>query len=249
MAELTRTKDLLKRHQSRTEVFRTTMDSKLAAALKEVVQTIDAVARIETELAATEQCIQDRQDTLSNLQEQLSQVREAGMGLEAQVADLQSQIGDEQRQISSLEKGLAETKGRLESATNSLEQRKAQLTKVATQVDDLQRRIGKQQETSNQELAARRQQLTASQAEVQQIREANPVSDFLVSEGVEPPEFEILASLIWKGEVTLDELKKQAKVPPAVALRVVKSLEQKGIIKVSAAGRARLAKPLQSSSE
>jgi chromosome segregation ATPase len=249
MAESTRTKDLLKRHQSRLEAFRTTTDSKLAVLLKEVAQTLEAVARIETDLAASDQRIQDRRDTLSNSQEQLSQVREAGLGLEAKVADLQSQIGEEQRQISSLEKGLAETKGRLESATNQLEQRTAQLTRATAQADDLRQRISTQEEANSQELAMRRQQLTASQAEAQQIRDSNPVSDFLVSEGVEPPEFEILALLIWKSEVTLDELKKQAKVPPAVALRVVKSLEQKGIIKVSAAGRVRLSKPLQSSSD
>jgi len=217
--------------------------------VKEIARMLETVGQIEDELAAANQRIQDRQGTLSNLQEQLSQVREAGAGLEAKTADLQSQIGDEQRQISRLEKEFATTKGRLDSITNSLEQRKAQLTKTTTEADDLQRRIGEQAEANSQALATRKQQLAALQVQVQQIQEYNPVADFLVSEGVEPPEFEILASLIWKGEVSLDELKKQAKAPPAVALRVVKSLEQKGVVKVSAAGRVRLAKPLQPSAE
>jgi uncharacterized protein YqgV (UPF0045/DUF77 family) len=249
MAESMRTQDLLKRHQSRLEAFRTTTDGKLAVLLREVAQALEAVTRIEADLATADQRIQDRQDTMSNLQERLSQVQEAGIGLEAQVADLQSQIGEEQRQIPSLEKTLADITGRLESATSQLDQRKAQLAAATTQADDLQRRIGQQQEANRQELEAHKQQLIVSQGEARQIRESNPVSDFLVSEGVEPPEFEILALLLWKTEVTIDELKKQAKVPPAVALRVVKSLEQKGILKVSAAGRVRLAKPLQPSAD
>ncbi len=61
MAELTRTKELLKRHQSRIENLQATTNAKLAAVLKEVAQGVEAVARIETELAATEQRIQDQE--------------------------------------------------------------------------------------------------------------------------------------------------------------------------------------------
>jgi len=94
------------------------------------------------------------------------------------------------------------------------------------------------------EFAEQKQALEEAKRRLEELREANVVVDYLLTEGsAEPPELGILATLLRRREATVEELKRSAKVPPAIATRHINALQQKGIIEV-AGGRVRLVKPI-----
>jgi DNA-binding MarR family transcriptional regulator len=57
---------------------------------------------------------------------------------------------------------------------------------------------------------------------------------------LEPPELDILAVLIHQKEVSVTEIKRLAKTPPAITTRVLKEMENKGILDLTSGDMARL---------
>ena len=66
---------------------------------------------------------------------------------------------------------------------------------------------------------------------VERIQNEEPILDFLLAEGSrDTPELEIIAALSETGQANLDEIKRKASVPAAIAVRSVRKLHDAGLI-------------------
>ena len=232
MSEFSQIRGLLLRNQERLKTLQETSQKRLDAILNEITTILETVEKIEQELATTDRGIQERKDVISNLTEQLAQIREVGTGVEAHVAGIYNQLSEEQKAISVLEATRLEVKGQLEALETKLEEHKTQHTSVTNQAEKVQQEIAGRTESREQEINELKESLAKAEWELKRVQEENPIAEFLLQEGIEPPELDILTYLIYKKEASVDDLKRLVKVPPAMATVKIKELEKKGILKI-----------------
>lgn len=240
MAEIKNIQQLLEQNQARLKSLRESFRSQLSALVKEDAGAIQLIQRIERELDALDTQILEHKNIISNQQEQLSQIREAGAAVEARIGSLYTELSEQQKEITVLEATLKGTEGRIKIVEQELVERKNRLEALQTRLEGAQQDLGKQKEAQAQKLQQKKDALTNAKTKYTQVKEANPVAAYLMTEGLEPPELDIIALLIHKKKVPLPELKRVVKVPPAIATRVLKELENKGIIEITSSDEARL---------
>ncbi len=244
MVELEQIRSILKEKQSKLEALRASADKQLAALLKELQGALQSLQSIESQTIAADNKIRDQKEQINHKQEKLTQLREAVVGLEAKIAELYTILGDEQQRVAKLEASLLERQGRIEVAEEESKQRKDLLAELEEKGKEQQLEIGRRKEEYTHNLERQKAELLKAQEGIQHLREKNPIADYLLAEGSEPPELDIIALLIQKEEVPLEELKRVVKVPPALATRTIGNLETKGILKVSDKGLVRLVESL-----
>jgi chromosome segregation ATPase len=175
----------------------------------------------------------------------LAQLRESGSALEAKIAGLYSELSEQQEQISILKATLMEKTGRLETVEADLAKRKAGFESQQKRLEEKQTELGRLQAGKEQELTRQKETLSEAKKQIKRVKKENPVADYLLSEAHEPPEMDILAVLIHQKEVPIDEIKRIAKSPPAITTRVLKEMENKGILELTSSDTARLAISLE----
>jgi peptidoglycan hydrolase CwlO-like protein len=213
----------------------------MTALVNEITTSIQTLSRIERELHLANTRIQEQRETISHHQEQLTQLRETGSDMEAKIASIYKELSEHQQKIATYNATLMETKGRIDIIENDVNQRKAESDVKQRQLEEKQRELGQRNAEKDQEVTRYKEDFSKAKKQSNRVKKDNPVANYLLTEGLEPPELDILAVLIHKKEVLITDLKRTAKTPPAITTRVLKEMENKGILEITSDDKARLA--------
>ncbi|MFX1577280.1 MAG: hypothetical protein ACFFCF_08895 [Promethearchaeota archaeon] len=241
MAEIKQLQQVLEHNQARMKELGEVFQNQMSMIVKEVTSSLQTLSRIEREFQLSDARLDEQQASISHSQEQLNQLREFGSAMEAKIAGLYTELGEIQKEIAVLRATLMEKSGRLETVEADLAQRKARLESQTTLLEEKQKELGRLQASKDQELANQKETLSVAKKQVNEVKKKNPVADYLLSEAHEPPELGILALLIHQKEVPITEIKRMAKSPPAITTRVLKEMENKGIVELTGSDTARIA--------
>ena len=240
MAEIKQIQQILEQNQARMKAIREAFGSQMSALIDEVTNAQQSLIRIEREIQLSESRIEEKKTTISHNQEQLAQLRESGSAMEAKIAGLYSELSEQQQQITVLKASIMEKSGRLESLETEARQRTTALESRKTLLDEKQKELGRLQANKDQELVKQNEELKRAKKQIKDVQKENPVADYLLTEAHEPPELDILAVLIHQKEAPISELKRLSKSHPAITSRILKEMENKGIIELTGSDTARL---------
>lgn len=240
MSEIKQIQQILEQNQARMKALREAFRSQMTALVNEVATILQNLTRVEREFQLSDSRLEEQQVLITHSQEQLTQLRESGSALEAKIAGLYTELSEQQDQISRLNATLMEKSGRLEMVEADLIQRKAGLESQQKLLEEKQTELGRLQAGKDQKLAKQKEALSEAKKQIKQVTKENPIADYLLSEAHEPPEMDILAVLIHQKEVSVDEIKRIAKSPPAITTRILKEMENKGILQLTGSDTARL---------
>ena len=240
MSEIKELQQGMDQNQARMKALRESFRSQMTALVNEVTTSIQTLSRIEREVQLSDTRIQEQQEMISHHQEQLTQLRETGSDMEAKIASIYNELSEHQQKIATYNATLMETQGRIDIIENDVNQRKAGSDVKQRQLEDKQRELGRRNAEKDQEVTKYKEDFSKAKKQANLVKKENPVADFLLTEGLEPPELDILAVLIHKKEVLVTDLKRTAKTPPAITTRVLKEMENKGILELTSDDKARL---------
>jgi len=241
MSEIKQIQQMLEQNQARMNALREVFQNQMSVLANEVSSTLQTLNRIEREFGLSDSRLEEHQVQINHSQEQLAQLRESGSAMEAKIAGLYNELSEHQKQIAILKATLMEKSGRLETIEADWAQRKAAFDSQQKLLEEKQKELGRLQAEKDQELTKQKEALTEARKQIRQVNKENPVADYLLSEAHEPPELDILAVLIHQKEVPISEIKRIAKSPPAITTRVLKEMENKGILQLSSSDTAQLA--------
>lgn len=240
MAEIKEFQQILEQNQARMNAIRETFNSQISALVKEMANTLQTLTRVEREFQLSDSRMEEQQTMISHNQEQLTQLRESGSALEVKIAALYTEITEHQKQITILKDTLMEKLGQLKNLEANLIQRKTALESQKKLFDEKQKELEHLKANKDLEVAKQKETLNLAKKQILQVKKENPVADYLLSEAHEPPELDILALLIYRKEIPIIEIKRIAKAPPAITTRILKELENKGILELTNSDTARL---------
>ncbi len=240
MAEINQLKQLLEQNQSRIKILSESFQTQINSVKKEVLNALETLTRIEREFQLSDSRLAEHQQQISHRQEQLTQLRETGTAFEAKIAELYTKLSEYQQQIATLKTTLFETRGRIEIVENDLTDRQGIFDTKQKQIEEKQQELTRLHAGKDQELTQHKEELSKAKKQIKTVKTMNPVADFLLSEGLEPPELDILALLIHQKEVPMVEIKRFVKTPPAITTRVLKEMENKGILEIINSNTIRL---------
>lgn len=240
MAETKQIQQLLEQNQNRMKTLQESFQSQLSEAINEITNALQALNRTEYEFQLADTRIGEHQQMIAHNEEQLAQLRETGIAMEAKIAGLYSKLSEHQQQIAVLQATLLETQGRIEAVSKELQTKNSTFETIQKQLAEKQQKLSQKKAEEDQELTRYKEKLTEAKEQIKRVKKTNPMADFLISEGLEPPELDILAILIFKKEVTISEIKRIVKTPPAITTRVLKEMENKGLLQITSSDKARL---------
>jgi len=240
MSEIKELQQGMEQNQARMKALRESFRSQMTALVNEVTTSIQTLSRIEREVQLSHTRIQEQREMISHHQEQLTQLRETGSDMEAKIASIYNELREHQQKIATYNATLMETQGRIDIIESDVNQRKAESDVKQRQLDDKQRELGRRNAEKDQEVTKYKEDFSKAKKQTNQVKKDNPIADYLLTEGLEPPELDILAMLIHRKEVPVTDLKRTAKTPPAITTRVLKEMENKGILELTSDDKARL---------
>ncbi len=240
MSEIKQFQLALEQNQARLQALSESFKTQMLTLINEISSTLQTLTRIDREFELSKSRIEEQQNLINHSHEQLTQLRESGSAMEAKIAGMYSELSEQQKQIAVLKATLMEKTGRIETVEEELLKQKTTLEAQQNLLDEKQKELGRLQASKDQEVAKQKNELDAAKKQIKQVQKDNPVADFLLSEALEPTELDILALLIHQKEVPISEIKKVAKSPPAITIRVLKEMENKGILEITGSDTARL---------
>jgi chromosome segregation ATPase len=207
---------------------------KLSAIISELTTALDFLSKSEIQLKELENKLNERKKDEIAYQEEKKGLLNDIESLKEQIERLNVSINDENEKISKLETENSQLDNDLASKQQDLSSTQHQLEEI--------KRNNQAQTQEKIEINARMENRIAEankvlqdlEAEKKQDMQVNPIIDFLLKEvRIDIPEVEILSTLAYRNQAMgLEELKQAvSKTPPVVILKVVRSLDSKGIIK------------------
>jgi hypothetical protein len=122
---------------------------------------------------------------------------------------------------------------------------KNRLLEVTGKAQSTGKMITSTREANDQAIKAKKAEVDNAKLELEALRKANGVSDYMITEICkDSAEVAFLSLLIRRTEATEAELREACKVSPAVSKKPVRNLLEKGIIALKASGRIRFNKAL-----
>ncbi len=240
MSEIKQLQQVMEQNQAHMKALRESFRSQISTLVKEVVGSLQILTRIEREFQLSDSQIQEQREMINYHQEQLAQLRETGSVIEAKIAGLYTELSEHQQQIAVLNATLIETQSRINVEEKDLAEHQMGLQAQKAKLGELQSKLENRDAKKKRDLSRYEEDLAKAKEKTSRIRKDNPVADFLLTEGLEPPELDILAVLIHQKEVPVAEIKRIAKTPPAITTRVLKDMENKGILELTESDIARL---------
>lgn len=240
MSEIKQLQQIMEQNQARLKALRESFRSQISTLVKEVAGSLQTLTRIEREFQLSDSQIQEQRELINHHQEQLAQLRESGSAIEAKIASLYTELSEHQQQIVVLNATLIETQSRINVEENDLAEHQMGLQAQKAKLRELQSKLESRDAEKKRDLSRFEEDLAKAKEKTGRIRKENPVADFLLTEGLEPPELDILAVLIHQKEVPIAEIKRIAKTPPAITTRVLKDMENKGIMELTDSDMVRL---------
>jgi chromosome segregation ATPase len=187
----------------------------------------------------------EHDDNIAKLEEKKEGLRSETVSLEQKNRDADRKVSTLNSDVNSASKELMRNQDLFKQLQVKTDTAKKELEKTEKAIADLQQEIDTTRTSNEKEFQDRRTRLEDAQRKIRELAEKEPVADFLLTEATsEPPEISIVAKLIKEnGFAPIDDLKRSTKVPPALAVKTVNSLEQKGILEKTSSNEVKLVKP------
>ncbi len=191
--------------------------------LETLIKEKEAVGSDITEQEAKMASLKDEIESNKNLIEKLKQ-RQAQVIDEEQNKEMR--IRDHDRELQTVEANTGTIKKEIEKIKLDVDNTKIAISDYGTKIQNIESRLS--QEVEEKELKA----IDLSQ-EIKVIQGENGILSFLLEESAEDiPEVDILAELMRKGRITMDNLKAslEGRTSPVIITRTVGRMMEKGLI-------------------
>ncbi|NHJ47628.1 MAG: hypothetical protein FK733_07560 [Asgard group archaeon] len=208
--------------------------TKITSAITELSQALDFLSKTEVHLGNLESNLNDRKKDEIENQNVKKTLHSNIESLKEQIDRLNVSVTDEEERIRILESEVNQLTIDLTNKQKDLTSTQHQLTEVKnnnTAKTQEKSEINARMDNRIQEASVVLQELEVEKTKDMQV---NPIIDFLLKEvRIDIPEVEILSTLAYRNQAMgIDELKQVvSKTPPVVVLKVVRSLDSKGIVK------------------
>ncbi|MBK5112005.1 MAG: hypothetical protein KGD59_03825 [Candidatus Heimdallarchaeota archaeon] len=220
--------------KERLERLATSSNQKIADSIKELQSAVDFLDKTETTFNELSQNLAERKKDEINYKDQKKELLSSVESLKENIERVQISIKDEDDKIANLEKEISQLTSDLNNTQSELSSTQHKITNLKE--INSQKTQEKNDVTARMEnrLAETQRVLIALAAEKEKEVQLSPVLDFLLKEvRIDIPEVEILSVLAYRNQAMgLDELKQAvSKTPPVIILKVIRSLDSKGVIK------------------
>jgi len=244
MSEVERLKDLIQKNESRVVELSKTIEAVLGSFSEESKRTLEEVLKVNAQLEEADKRIAEYDDSILKLEEKKEGLRSESSSLEQKIREADKKIAVLNSELNSASKELTKNQDILKQYLTRIETAKKELENTEKAIANLQQETDTAREANEREFQERREGFENAQRKIKELAQSEPIADFLLTEAAsEPPEIAIVAKLIMEnGLASIDDLKKSTKVPPALAVKTVNSLEQKGIVERTGSNQIKLAK-------
>lgn len=244
MSETERLKEIIKENDSRIAQVMKSMEA-IADSFSEESKTIlDTVDKVNVQLQEADERIATHESKIATLEDKKQSLRSELVSLEQQVKDLDRKASSLTTDTGSTSKELLKTEDTLKQYQAKIGTQNTESEKLDRSITEIQDNIEKTRSSNEKEFQEKRAGFEEAQRRIKELVDREPVVDFLLTEASsEPPEIAIVAGLIrGNGTASLDELKRITNVPPAITIRTINALEQKGVVSKEGADKIRLVK-------
>ncbi|MFX0069364.1 MAG: hypothetical protein ACFFC5_02075 [Promethearchaeota archaeon] len=245
MSEIARIKELLGIGESKINDLKEIASTRLKSILKEIKVADQAIHAVEQKLQETERRIETSEEQIVNLRDNRNNLQAGNEKLKEELAKLSQETADLKRQVDNLRSKIGDYNSQLGQIQSRTTDQDSELKEVTNTADGLQREIERTRLSNQQEFEEKQTGLQTMQQTLEKIRNEEAVLDYLLSDaGSTPSEIDIVAVLAQKRQISQRELQEFVSVPPAITMKVLRSLEEKGILFTAPDGFIRLTKPI-----
>lgn len=220
--------------KERLERLATSSNQKIADTIKELQNAVEFLDKTEATFKDMSQNLADRKRDEINYKDQRKESLSNIETLKENIERVRISIKDEKEKNDSYEKEITQLSTELNSTQNELSSTQHKITNTKENNDlKTQERTDVTARMENQVAEAQRILTTLSEEKEKEVQ-LSPILDFLLKEvRIDIPEVEILSVLAYRNQAMgLDELKQAvSKTPPVIILKVIRSLDSKGVIK------------------
>jgi chromosome segregation ATPase len=244
MSEVDRLKDIIQENESRVRELSKTIESVLNSYSEESKTFLEQLDKFNAQMEEADRRIAEHEDNIGKLEEKKQNLRSDASTLEQKLRECEKKISALTSETSSTSKELIKTEDTLKQHKSKIEGTKTELAKLEKTVSELQQTTETTRTSNEKEFTERRTGFEGAQQKIRELAEREPLAEFLLNEASsEPPEIAIVAKLVREdGTASIEDIKKATRVPPAIALRTVNMLEQKGIVERLGEDQVKLAK-------
>ena len=220
--------------KERLERLATSSNQKIADTIKELQKAVEFLDKTEATFKEMSQNLADRKRDEINYKDQKKELLSNIESLKENIERMRISIKDEEEKNDSHEKEISQLSTELSNTQNELSSTQHKITNIK------ENNALKTQEKTNvtarmeNQLAEAQRTLTNLSEEKEKEVQLSPILDFLLKEvRIDIPEVEIMSVLAYRNQAMgLDELKQAvSKTPPVIILKVIRSLDSKGVIK------------------
>lgn len=220
--------------KERLERLATSSNQKIADTIKELQNAVEFLDKTEATFKEMSQNLADRKRDEINYKDQKKEMLSNIESLKENIERMRISIKDEEEKNDSYEKEISQLSTELSNTQNELSSTQHKITN--TKENNALKTQEKTDVTARMEnqLAEAQRILTNLSEEKEKEIQLSPILDFLLKEvRIDIPEVEIMSVLAYRNQAMgLDELKQAvSKTPPVIILKVIRSLDSKGVIK------------------
>jgi len=220
--------------KERLERLATSSNQKIADTIKELQNAVEFLDKTEATFKEMSQNLADRKRDEINYKDQKKELLSNIESLKENIERMRISIKDEEEKNDSYEKEISQLSTELSNTQNELSSTQHKITN--TKENNALKTQEKTDVTARMEnqLAEAQRILTNLSEEKEKEIQLSPILDFLLKEvRIDIPEVEIMSVLAYRNQAMgLDELKQAvSKTPPVIILKVIRSLDSKGVIK------------------
>ncbi|MCG3252915.1 MAG: hypothetical protein KAX09_03635 [Candidatus Heimdallarchaeota archaeon] len=220
--------------KERLERLATSSNQKIADTIKELQNAVEFLDKTEATFKEMSQNLADRKRDEINCKDQRKELLSNIESLKENIERVQISIKDEEEKNDSHEKDISQLSADLSNTQNELSSIQHKITNLKENNDlKTQEKTDVTARMENQLAEAQRVLIILSEEKEKEVQ-LSPILDFLLKEvRIDIPEVEILSVLAYRNQAMgLDELKQAvSKTPPVIILKVIRSLDSKGVIK------------------
>ncbi|MCK5046929.1 MAG: hypothetical protein KAJ76_04475 [Candidatus Heimdallarchaeota archaeon] len=220
--------------KERLERLATSSNQKIADTIKELQNAVEFLDKTEATFKDMSQNLADRKRDEINYKDKKKELLSNIETLKENIERVRISINDEKEKNDSNEKEITQLSTDLNNTQNELSSTQYKITNIKeNNALKTQERTDVTARMENQVTEAQRILTTLSEEKEKEVQ-LSPILDFLLKEvRIDIPEVEILSVLAYRNQAMgLDELKQAvSKTPPVIILKVIRSLDSKGVIK------------------
>ena len=183
-------------------------------------EAVDAdITAQEAKMASLKDDIESKKSLVKNLKQKQAQVIEEEQNREIRTREID-------RELQTVQVNSETIKKEIEKAKLDVDNTKISISDYGLKMQNLESKL-------TQEIEQKKQENTLLTQEIRQIQNENGILSFLLEESAEDiPEVEILAELMRKGRITMDQLKKslEGRTSPVIITRTIGRMMEKGLI-------------------